>query len=73
LTRVDCALDLLSADDFSAVVQKAKGAIRYASYDKAKPMRSMDAGERRAYVDGYEYWAKSNPDQARKQYEYMGY
>jgi hypothetical protein len=73
LTRVDCRLDLLSPDEFMGLLQKGKGAIRYASYDKNKPKRSMDPGEKRGYIDGYEYWAKSNPDQARKQYEYMGY
>jgi hypothetical protein len=73
LTRVDCALELVSAEEFSGVVQKAKGAMRYATYDKSRPLRSMDPGERRGYIDGYEYWAKSNPDQARKQYEYLGY
>jgi hypothetical protein len=73
LTRVDCKLDLLSPDEFMGLLQKGKGAIRYASYDKTKPVRSMDPGEKREYEAGYEYWAKSNPDQARKHYEYMGY
>jgi hypothetical protein len=73
LTRVDCTLELLSPDEFMGLLQKGKGAIRYASYDKNKPMRSMDPSEKRGYVDDYEYWAKSNPDQARKQYEYLGF
>jgi hypothetical protein len=73
LTRVDCRLDLLSPDEFMGLLQKGKGAIRYASYDKTKPVRSMDPGEKREYEAGYEYWAKSNPDQARKHDEYMGF
>jgi hypothetical protein len=73
LTRVDCKLDLLSPDEFMGLMQKGNCAIRYVSYDKSKPMRSMDPGEKREYEAGYEYWAKSNPDQARKHYEYMGY
>jgi hypothetical protein len=73
LTRVDCTLALLLPDEFMGLLQKGKGVIRYASYDRSKPMSSMDPGEKREYEAGYEYWAKSNPDQARKQYEYMGY
>jgi hypothetical protein len=73
LTRVDCKLDLLSPDEFMGILQKGKGTIRYASYDKNRPIRSMDPGEIRENEAGYEYWAKSNPDQARKHYEYMGF
>lgn len=73
LTRVDCALELISPDEFSALLKQGKHAVRYALYDKNKPMRSMTQGEKRGYETGYDYWAKSNPDQARKHYEYMGY
>jgi hypothetical protein len=73
LTRVDCALDLVSPDEFSALLNKNKGAVRYAAYDRKRPVQSMDRGEKRESEAGYEYWAKSNPDQARKHYEYMGY
>jgi len=76
LTRVDNTLELITPDQFDALVKNAKGKIRYVSaQNDAKKSASKRMGDREKleYIKNYEYWATCNPDRAKKQYEYLGY
>jgi hypothetical protein len=73
LTRVNTFLDPVSPDEYMDVMKKAGGAIRYARYDANKPMKNLDPRDLKHYTNGYEYWAKTVPDQAKKHLEYPGY
>lgn len=74
LTRVDNALELVSPEQFDAIIKNANGKIRYTQNDtKNSAKKSMGDREKKDFFNNYEYWAQCNPDKAKKQYEYTGY